>query len=299
MREQLVFRRQGRRRHLGDHEAGIEAAFGHQERRQAAEMGVHQQGDPALRQGAGFGQYQRQHVRGHGHRLGVEVAAGQDVAAFGKDQRVVGDGVGLPLQHAGRESQMVEAGAHHLGLAAERVGVLDPFVAGQVRLADGAARRAGGAAAAPHRSGRAARATHGYGGRTARRCPWRHRPTGDPATRAAARQSSAANNPSKRQSGRDLGAVQQGQTFLGLQHQRLKPRRRQPFRRRNGLAADRDFADADQGRRQVGQRRQIARSADGALGRDHRQDAMIGESQQQLDHDQGERRSGRAPDWRP
>ena len=179
---------------------------------------------------------------------------------------------------------MVETGAHHLGLAAERVGVLDPFVAGQVRLPDGAARQQ--AAQQPRHIDLAGLSAQFMDTGVERHVAALGGIDRQGSRHQGRRQTIFRREQSQQgQSGRDLGAVQQGQTFLGLQHQRLKPRRRQPFRRRNGLAADRDFADADQGRRQVGQRGQIARSTDGAFGRDHRQDAMIGESQQRLDHD--------------
>ena len=57
----------------------------------------------------------------------------------GKDQRVVGDAVRLRLERRCGLAQEVEAGAHHLRLAAQAIRVLDAVVVGQMRGADGAA----------------------------------------------------------------------------------------------------------------------------------------------------------------
>ena len=88
---------------------------------------------------ADLGDRQRHRVGREGHRLGVEVAAGQRLAGVGEDQRVVGDGVGLAHQHGGGMAHQVEAGAHHLRLAAQAVRVLHALVADEMRGADRAA----------------------------------------------------------------------------------------------------------------------------------------------------------------
>ncbi len=54
----------------------------------------------------------------------MEVAAGEDLLILGKHQRVVGDSIGLAHQHLGRLTDLGQAGPHHLGLAAQRVGIL-------------------------------------------------------------------------------------------------------------------------------------------------------------------------------
>ena len=82
---------------------------------------------------------QRQHVGGEGDRLGVEIAARDDLAVGGEDQRIVGDAVRLDRERRAGLAQQVEAGAHHLRLAAQAIGVLDALVAEPVRFADGAA----------------------------------------------------------------------------------------------------------------------------------------------------------------
>jgi hypothetical protein len=48
MAEDLVLRDQGSGRAVGDHEAGIKAAFTHQKGRQFAQHRIHQPLDPAL-----------------------------------------------------------------------------------------------------------------------------------------------------------------------------------------------------------------------------------------------------------
>ena len=71
---------------------------------------------------------QGDHVGGEGHRLGVEIAAGQGLAGVCEDQRVVGDPVGLVAECRRGLTQDIEGGAHHLGLAAQAIGVLHPLI---------------------------------------------------------------------------------------------------------------------------------------------------------------------------
>lgn len=54
-------------------------------------MAVHHQRDTTLGERADFGDRQRDIIRRHRHRFGVEVTAGDDVIFGGKDQRVIGD----------------------------------------------------------------------------------------------------------------------------------------------------------------------------------------------------------------
>ena len=78
MREHAVLRHQRRRRHLRDHEAGIEARLLHQERRQPAHLRIDQDRGAALGDIADLAQRHRELVGGERHRLGVEIAAGED-----------------------------------------------------------------------------------------------------------------------------------------------------------------------------------------------------------------------------
>ncbi len=138
MGQRLVLAGQCRGGHLGDHEAGVHAAIGHQERRQLRHVLVHHQRDAAFAQRADFGDGQGHVVGGHGHRFGVEVAAGNHVAFGGEHQRVVGDGVGFDRQHFGGLTELGQAGAHDLRLATQGVRVLD-LLAVLVRVGDFAA----------------------------------------------------------------------------------------------------------------------------------------------------------------
>jgi hypothetical protein len=75
-----------------------------------------------------IGHRHRQHVGGERHRLAVEVAARQHLAAVGEDQRVVGHRVHLDLDFGGDLLEQVAGGAVYLRHAAQAVGVLDPHV---------------------------------------------------------------------------------------------------------------------------------------------------------------------------
>src|SRR5690242_19582298 len=68
----------------------------------------------------------------------MKVAARQRFVSLGEDERIVRDPVGLGSEGGGGVAQKIEAGAHHLRLAAQAIGVLHPLVAGQVRGANGA-----------------------------------------------------------------------------------------------------------------------------------------------------------------
>ena len=130
MGQGLVLRCQGGGHHLGLHEARVEPRLGHQEGRQLAEMGIVEQGHAALGQGAGLGDGQGQHVGRHGHRLGVEVTAREHLAGCAEHQGIIGDAVGLAQEDVGGEAQVIETGAHDLGLAAQGIGILHPVAIG-------------------------------------------------------------------------------------------------------------------------------------------------------------------------
>jgi hypothetical protein len=91
-----------------------------------------------LRQAADLRQRERQRVGGEGHGLGVKVSARQHVALFDEQQRIVGDGIGLEAEGDAAIANQVQARAHHLRLAAERIGILHARAI-QVRGANGAA----------------------------------------------------------------------------------------------------------------------------------------------------------------
>ena len=111
--------------------------------RQPGQGRINQKRDPPLGERADLADRQRDRVGGEGDWLGVKVAARQSFVAIGEDQRIVGDRVGFSDQRGGGVAQEIETGAHHLRLAAQAIGVLDPFVAGEMRSANGASREQG------------------------------------------------------------------------------------------------------------------------------------------------------------
>src|SRR5690606_27779213 len=79
----------------------------------------------------------------------------------------------------------------------------------------------------------------------------------------------------QRQRGRDLGAVDQRQPFLGGQPDRLDPDPRQSGARGHRFAVEYGLALADHDRRHVRQRREIAGGTDRALFGNDRNDAPL------------------------
>ena len=62
---------------------------------------------------------------GNPGQIGTLVAAGNDIALFGKHQRVIRHGVGFNAQHFGGLTELGQAGAHHLWLATQGIRVLN------------------------------------------------------------------------------------------------------------------------------------------------------------------------------
>ncbi len=83
--------------------------------------------------------------------------------------------------------------------------------------------------------------------------------------------------------GRELRAVQQGEAFLGAEHQRRQARLGQRPFGGNLRAVDEEGANADQRRRHVRQRRKVTRGADRALGRHHRRQSLGQQGLEQAD----------------
>ena len=131
----LVLRGQRCGRHLGDHETGVEPGGLGEERRQVADRSIHQKRDAPFGKRPDLRRRERQHVGREGHRLGMEVAAGQHLARLREHQGVVGHGVGFDFQDAGRLAHDIQTGAHDLRLAAQAIGILH-LAAVHVRKAD-------------------------------------------------------------------------------------------------------------------------------------------------------------------
>jgi hypothetical protein len=156
-----------------------------------------------------------------------KVAPADHRAILGKDQRVVGHRIGLAQQHQRGVAQLVQAGAHHLRLAAQAVRVLHAVVPIDVAQADGAALQQ---RAVVHRHVDLARLAaqrvdaRVEGAVAAARGVDRQR--ADHQRRLQHRLEREQRM--QRQCGAGLRAVDQRQAFLGLQRQRRMPLARRP-----------------------------------------------------------------------
>ena len=212
----------------------------------------------------------------------MEIAAGQDLALGREYQRVVGDRVGLAFDHGRGRAEHVEGGAHDLGLAAQGVGILDP-VTFQMRGADAAVRQQpsqhpghcdlpglaaglGDAGVDGHVAAERRIDAHGAGRQ-------RRGEDVEPGEQAV-----------ERQRGGDLGAVQQRQALLGAELDRRQAGALERRRRGQGLARQHDLALAQQHRGELGERRQVARGADRALGGQDRKRVGVEQGQECFDH---------------
>ena len=81
---------------------------------------MHEAVDPPLGDRREVRQRDGEEVERHRDRLAMEVAAAQQLAAVGEDERVVGRRVELAAHHAGAEVDRVEHGTVHLRHAAQR-----------------------------------------------------------------------------------------------------------------------------------------------------------------------------------
>ena len=282
MRQGLVLAGQGSSGDLGDHEARVDPAVFHQERRQLGHVLVHHQRDTALAERTDFSDGQGDVVGGHGHRLGVEVTAGNHVTFGSEHQRVVRHGVGFDAQYLGGLAQLGQAGAHDLRLAAQRVRVLN-LVAVLVRQ-----RHFAGVAQQVTEAGSgvdlAALATHFVDARIERRA----RAQCGFDAQAAAGDGSGVQVFTLEQAtqgigGGRLGAVEQGQALLGGQGQRLEAGHGQGFGGWQPLALVAGLAFTQQHQRHVRQRGEVAGGAHRTLQRDVRVDFGVDQGDQRVD----------------
>ena len=269
IRALLVLGDQRRGRHLRHHESGIETRLRRQKRRQPRQRGIDQHGDAPLGERADLAGRDRQDVGGKRHRLGMEVAAGQRLAAVGEDQRIVGDPVRLRHQRRRCVPQQIQHGAHHLRLATQAIRVLNAIIIDEVGRADRAAchqraQRSGDldlpAVAAQGVNARIERRIGALGGVGRQRARHQrgveHAFDGEQARQRLRR--------------RELGAVEQREPLFRAQHDRREPGAGQRRIGRHGFAGKLHFADAQHRRRHVRERGEIARRPDRALARYHR-----------------------------
>ena len=106
----------------------------------------------------------------------------------------------------------------------------------------------------------------------------------EPATSAGAEQVFDREHVVERERRRCLRAVEKRQAFLRLQRHGLETRDAQAVHRARTFTANRDLADAEQHRRHVRERREIAGCADRALHRDDRQHIGVEQRDERVDH---------------
>ena len=277
--EALILRNERGRSHLSDHEAGIDAAILDQEGRQAAHLGIDQNRQPALGDGADFAQGDRHDVGRKGDRLGVEVSPGQGVVA--EQQGIVAHGIGFDLKGPRDIAKQIEDGAHHLRLAAETIGVLDA-VALRMGLADFTTRQEAPEAFC---DSDLARLPPGFVD------PRVERDVGalERIERQCAADQGGAEHPFcgeqyvERDRGRRLGAVDQGEPFFRAQDERFEAEPAQGVSGGQSFPVEVDFAFTDQGRTHVGERREVARGTDRALAGDDRKRVRGHQSEKMID----------------
>ena len=191
------------------------------------------------------------------------------MAVIDQHQRVVGDGVRLDFQRARGGVQQVHRGPRHLWLAADAIGVLDARVAVAVAFADfrtchQRTLRTG------HRN-LARMAAQGVNG-VFQRCSAAHdRVSAERAGDNTGRRiGPSAPQPHQRAGGGKLRAVDQRQTFLRAQRDRLQPGSLQRVAPCHAGAVKDRLALADHHGGHMRQWRKVARGTDRALIRDHR-----------------------------
>ena len=257
----LVLGHERRGRHLRDHEPGIETGLRRQEGGQAGQCRIDQHGHAPFRQRPDLADRQRDDVGRESHRLGVEVAARQGLAGLGKDQRIVGDAIGLDRKRRRGLAQDVQGGPHDLRLAAQAVGILHPLVADEMRGANRRARHQATqrvcrldlalvpAQTMDARIERSIGATRRIGRKRTRH-------------QGGAKKVLRLEQTGQRVSRGELCAVQQREAFLGTQHQRPEARIGKRLCGGHATIACKDVADTDHRRRHMGQWRQIAVKTD-------------------------------------
>ena len=249
VRERLVLRRERRRGHLRDHEAGVHAAVLDQERRQAGQVGVHQQRDAPLGQRADLGDREREVVRRERDRLGVEVAAGEDLVGVREHQRIVRHRV--RFDERASPPRAASGRGRRPSPAAGSAGCRDPARAGSPCARRGSrCLRAARGRSPPRRPGRDGRAPRGCARSNGVSLP-RHASTDSaPATNAAASARSAANRPASASAVDTCVPLRSARPSFGPSVDRLEAGPRQRVARRHDAAVDSRLAFADQHRRQ-------------------------------------------------
>ncbi len=212
----------------------------------------------------------------------VEIAAGNHFVRARKQDRIVGDGIGLDRQRPRGVVEQIEARAHHLRLAAEAVGILHP-VAIMVAAVDAAAVEQVEQLAGDLNLSRLA----------AQRMDARVE-RGDAAFQRIDREGAgmdrrrehplAEEQRVQRDRGRCLRAVDESEAFLGREDQPLAPHLLERVGGGHHRAGKVDPSLPHQGGNHVRQRGEVARCADGPLRGDERHRVGVEQGLQCVDH---------------
>ena len=244
-------------------------------------MTVHHQRNTTLGQRTDFGNRQRNVIRRHRYRFGVEVTAGDHFILGGEDQRVIRHRIGLNQQDFRGLANLGQTGAHHLRLTAQRVRVLH-FATVVMRLRNLAA--VGQHMAIQRRSvNLPALAARFVNTRIKRTTRSQRRFGGERAAyHRGSKQIFRVKQAPQRKRRRCLSTVQQRQPLFRRQGNRLEADFFQRLQRRHPLAVDAGFPLTQQRQGHVRQRRQVTGCADGTFSRDPRRDAFIHQLNQRL-----------------
>ena len=205
-----------------------------------------------------------QRVAGERYRLAVEVPAGEDLTGLGQHDGIVGDRGQLDLEGLRAVANHVAESSVHLGGTADRVRVLNDVVALAVRRKDLAACQESHQVPSRRQLARMRAEAHdpgvegtvgtedGFDGERGRDV----RDLGEPAC-----------SPSRQHSdgGHTLRAVDEGETFLGFQHQRFEATPTKGLDGREPLALQPNLTFADHGKGEMCERREVTRSAERPL----------------------------------
>ena len=247
-----------------------------------AHVGIDQHRGAALADRADFAQCHGDDVGGERDRLGMEIAAADDLVRIREQDRIVGHRIGFDRQRARGVGEQIEAGAHYLWLAAETVGILHPIaivVAGgdiaavEQRAQPGRDRDLAGLAAqvVDARVERGAAAFQSVN----RKCA---------GMECSVEHALPEKQGVERDCGRGLGAVDQREAFLWREDQRIAAHVPERFGGGEYFAGEVDAAFAHQRSDHVRERGEIARRADAALAGDERHCVGVEQGHQRVDH---------------
>lgn len=274
---------------LSDHEAGIEARLGREERGEQTGERVRHLLDAPLRNPAQRRYGNGDLVGGHRERLAVEIAAADDVALailLDEYERIVGRAVEFDERHFAGLDEGITDGAVNLRGAAQAIGILNAgiFFGGAMGLANEAAfvemreiacrTASAGIGACVHDAGieGAWAASEGVEGKR----------SGD--VGSIGKLVGFAEGETQ-QGEHTLRAVEKRKALLGFESDRSDACAVKGLGTRELFVFEVSLAFADDDLRQMGKRGEVSGSADGALRRDNRMDARVEHCAEGFDED--------------